>query len=80
MSIKIDGRAVGYGTGVTESMEVFTERRRSQELTKTGATLINSSGSSVNFSFPKGRPNRNEKAAAAVSMVERKEPKMRQRE
>ena len=80
MSIKIDGRAVGYGTGVTESMEVFTERRRSQELTETGATLTNSSGSSVNFSFPKGRPNRNEKAAAAVSMVERKEQKIRQRE
>ena len=64
LSIKTQGRAVGYGKGVTESMEVFTERRRSQELTETGATLSYSNGSSVDFSFPKGRPSRDEKAAA----------------
>ena len=80
MSIKTEGRAVGYGKGVTESMEVFTERRRSQELTETGATLSYSNGSSVDFSFPKGRPSRDEKAAAAVSKSEREKQRRRQSE
>lgn len=80
LSIKIEGRAVGYGKGVTESMEEFTERRRSQELTGTGATLSYSSGSSVNFSFPKGRPSRDEKAVAAVLKIEREKQRRRQSE